>query len=52
MGSLLAVGGIQIPEDILKNIDRDIHSICSDAGFPPMNLLSGRPVENYGCGVT
>jgi len=43
MGSLLAVGGIQIPEDILKNIDRDIHSICSDAGFPPNEPFKWSP---------
>lgn len=34
MGPLVAVGGIHVPGDQVRNLERDLEGLCSDAGFP------------------
>ncbi|MFC2044286.1 hypothetical protein ACFLT8_03715 [Chloroflexota bacterium] len=43
MGSLLAVGGIHIPEEIIKILDMEIDGICVKTGFPPNEPFKWSP---------
>ena len=33
MGALLAVGGIRVPEDSLKDLESQIELVCNEFGF-------------------
>lgn len=43
IGSLLAVGGIHIPEEVLKILESEIEYICVEAGFPLGEVFKWSP---------
>ena len=43
MGALLAVGGICVPEDSLKDLESQIELVCNEFGFPPGEIFKWSP---------
>lgn len=35
MGALVAIGGIQVPCEVVREFEKQIHQMCDECGFPP-----------------
>jgi hypothetical protein len=46
MGPLVAVGGLHVPGDQLRDLERELDALCSDAGFPPGEEFKWSPKRN------
>lgn len=43
MGPLIAVGGIQVPSEIVNKLETAIESLCIEYGFPPQEEFKWSP---------
>jgi len=43
MGSLLALGGIYVPEQAVKELERRTEELCAKYGFPPYEVFKWSP---------
>jgi hypothetical protein len=43
MGPLVAIGGVSVPSEAVKELERDIESLCTRHGFPPREEFKWSP---------
>lgn len=45
MGSLVAIGGLHVPDKSVRTLERAIGTLCTDCGFPPGQMFKWSPGE-------